>query len=68
MRRSWKSGDKTPVISAIINRLDFALKTYRSSRDCSGSLLKEKTDSLKLIMLTSSQWPGVLIFISKQRK
>ena len=38
----------------------------RSSGDCSASQLIEKTETLKLMMLTSSQWPGVLIFVSKQ--
>jgi len=28
---------------------------------------KKKTETLNLIMLTSSQWPGVLTFVTKQR-
>ena len=49
MRQSGKSGDETPVMSAILNHFDFAPKTHRSSGDCRASLLKEKTETLKLM-------------------
>ena len=64
-RRSCKSGDKTPVMPAIVSTsfqrhivlLEIvALTNY-----------KKKTETLKLMMLTSSVWPGVLIFVSKWR-
>ena len=32
-----KSGDKTPVISAILDCFDFVPKTHHSSGDCSAS-------------------------------
>ena len=36
-RRNWKSGDKTLVMSAILNSFDFVPKTHRSSGDCGAS-------------------------------
>ena len=37
MKRSWKSGDKTQVMSAILTCFDFVPKTHRSSGDCSAN-------------------------------
>ena len=50
-RQSWKSGDETPVETAILNVLNPVL----SFGDCSTSLLTQrKTETLKLIMSTLS--------------
>ena len=59
--------DKTPVMSAILNRFDGGSKNTSFFWRLYRKLTQRKTETLKLTMLTSCQWPGVPTFDSKQR-
>ena len=59
-RQSWKSGDETPVETAILNVLNPSQMKdtlFLALEDCSASynVTRRKTETLKLIVLTLSQ-------------
>ena len=59
--------DKTPVMSTILNLFSTSFQRHIILLEIVAlANSKKNRNILKLMMLTSSQWPGVPTFVSKQ--